>query len=686
MENVIFTFKGINTIIQCNKEDKMKFICNKFINKVRINMNSIYFLYNGMLLNYELAFNQLINKIDKDRNEINILVFEKKENTTIINEGIIKSKEIICPKCKEKCKIKMNDYKIKLYDCKKNHEINNILLDEYNSTQNINELNIKCDICNNINKNSSYNKQFYICLICKKNICPLCKSLHDKNHKIIDYDFNNYICNNHNEKYISYCNKCKKNICFQCEINHNNHEIIKFINILPDVNKIKEKIKEFKSKIDKLNNKINNIIIILNKVMKNFEIYYNINYDIINNYIIENRNYELLNNINEIENNIKIKDIDKIININNINNEFKTILNIYNKMENKNNENNNTNKSFCNKNDLIAKQNDQIKEEGKFIKFRKKLNNEKEDNKSKISVNNNNVVEIGNSTISLSSVHSHSNFECKEKNTNKENQKLKFMVDEYNELIKNYPKKEDGIKVEKRDPIENTEKKTIYYGEWDIDKNIRHGRGVQIWPDGTKYIGYWENDKVCGKGKLFHSDGDIYEGDWLNDKSNGFGIYIHKDGTRFEGEWKNDKQNGYGKEIWTDGAIYEGQYADGKKNGKGKYCWADGSIYEGDFSNNNIHGEGTYLFADKRKYIGAWANNKMNGKGVFIWADGRKYEGEYKNDIKEGFGEFEWVDGKKYRGYWKNGKQDGEGEFYFPSNQKWKKGIWKEGQRIKWIE
>ena len=76
----------------------------------------------------------------------------------------------------------------------------------------------------------------------------------------------------------------------------------------------------------------------------------------------------------------------------------------------------------------------------------------------------------------------------------------------------------------------------------------------------------------------------------------------------------------------------------------------------------------------------------MNGKGVFIWADGRKYEGEYKNDKKEGFGEFEWVNGKKYRGYWKNGKQDGEGEFYFPSNQKWKKGIWKEGQRIKWIE
>ena len=27
-----------------------------------------------------------------------------------------------------------------------------------------------------------------------------------------------------------------------------------------------------------------------------------------------------------------------------------------------------------------------------------------------------------------------------------------------------------------------------------------------------------------------------------------------------------------------------------------------------------------------------------------------------------------------------------EGEFYFPSDRKWKKGIWKEGKRVKWIQ
>ena len=76
----------------------------------------------------------------------------------------------------------------------------------------------------------------------------------------------------------------------------------------------------------------------------------------------------------------------------------------------------------------------------------------------------------------------------------------------------------------------------------------------------------------------------------------------------------------------------------------------------------------------------------MNGKGVFEWPDGRKYEGEYKNDKKEGHGVFTWPDGRQYDGNWKNGRQDGEGKFYNPKNKQWKKGIWKEGKRIKWIE
>ena len=41
-----------------------------------------------------------------------------------------KVKEIICPTCGENCRIDIKDFKIKLYGCKNNHEINNILLEE----------------------------------------------------------------------------------------------------------------------------------------------------------------------------------------------------------------------------------------------------------------------------------------------------------------------------------------------------------------------------------------------------------------------------------------------------------------------------------------------------------------------------------------------------------------------------
>ena len=75
---------------------------------------------------------------------------------------------------------------------------------------------------------------------------------------------------------------------------------------------------------------------------------------------------------------------------------------------------------------------------------------------------------------------------------------------------------------------------------------MRHGPGVQVWPDGAKYEGEWKFNKANGKGKFWHADGDVYEGDWEDDKANGFGVYIHVNGARYEGQWKNDLQDGWG--------------------------------------------------------------------------------------------------------------------------------------------
>ena len=248
-----------------------------------------------------------------------------------------------------------------------------------------------------------------------------------------------------------------------------------------------------------------------------------------------------------------------------------------------------------------------------------------------------------------------------------------------NYLFNNYPplKENKDIKIK---PITQIENGALYYGEWDSEGN-KHGRGIQLWPDGSKFYGYWINNKANIKGKLIHKDGDIYEGEWVDDKAEGYGIYSHIDGAKYEGYWKDDKQEGKGKEIWPDGNSYEGEYVGGNKQGKGKFIWSDGSVYEGDFMNNNIEGKGIYRWADNRVYNGEWKNNQMDGYGEFTWPDGRNYKGGYKNDKKEGYGVFKWSQGQEYRGNWKNGKQHGEGEIFNPQTKECKKYIWENGKR-----
>ena len=151
-----------------------------------------------------------------------------------------------------------------LYDCKNNHVTENISLNKFNDLQNINENDIKCYYCNNT-KFNSYNKEFYRCLRCKINLCPLCNDKHNKSHDIINYNNINYVCFFHNDFYVSYCKNCKINLCMKCEINHNNARlIINFKNIFPDEYEIKEELESFKIKINLLKITIEKMISILN--------------------------------------------------------------------------------------------------------------------------------------------------------------------------------------------------------------------------------------------------------------------------------------------------------------------------------------------------------------------------------------------------------------------------------------
>ena len=76
-----------------------------------------------------------------------------------------------------------------------------------------------------------------------------------------------------------------------CRKSHNNkkHKIIDYSNMIENKDEIKENLNEFKKKIDTLNNEIKEIIEKLNIISKNINEFYKIQYDIVNNYELQNK-------------------------------------------------------------------------------------------------------------------------------------------------------------------------------------------------------------------------------------------------------------------------------------------------------------------------------------------------------------------------------------------------------------
>merc|ERR1712050_827975 len=78
----------------------------------------------------------------------------------------------------------------------------------------------------------------------------------------------------------------------------------------------------------------------------------------------------------------------------------------------------------------------------------------------------------------------------------------------------------------------------VYDGEW--KGCMRHGYGVQQWPDGTTYAGEWEESRAEGRGRFVHCDGEMYIGEWRANTAHGKGVYYQKDLSTYTGEWSND--------------------------------------------------------------------------------------------------------------------------------------------------
>ena len=301
-----FEYNTKITKIEVYSQDSLQSAVNKFVEKENLDIKLLEFSFNNKEINFEEKIEKIMDNLnDEDKN---ILIQAKLKN----NEDNINKKEIFeisCPKCFEPCRIKIENYLIKLYQCKNGHKIENIELDEFKKIQNQISFQ-KCKICN---KDKPI-QELFRCIKCKIDICNDCKIYHANNHEIMDYNQKKFICKSHRNPYCNYCFTCKSNMCSNCLEEHNNHVIISFEEIKPNIDELKTKMNSIKNSINLLDEHIKELMNDLNKIMDNMKIYYNIYEKMLNNYDSNNKNYEILKNLNEINEDNIVEEINHIIN------------------------------------------------------------------------------------------------------------------------------------------------------------------------------------------------------------------------------------------------------------------------------------------------------------------------------------------------------------------------------------
>ncbi|KAM9966152.1 hypothetical protein ACTFIR_006344 [Dictyostelium discoideum] len=149
-------------------------------------------------------------------------------------------------------------------------------------------------------------------------------------------------------------------------------------------------------------------------------------------------------------------------------------------------------------------------------------------------------------------------------------------------------------------------------------QGIPNGFGELELKNGDFYLGYFENGKKHGKGRLISVSGCQYDGDWKDDMHDGVGRFDENDkGISYQGEWKENERHGKGvlsdpkseiKGIWEHDQLifghevkrdiileYYGEFKNDQWHGNGKVSFPNGSIYQGEFENGSPSGKGKFI-------------------------------------------------------------------------------------------
>ena len=139
MITIEFNCGQMITIIQANLSEPFRIPLNKFAQKTLILLNSVNFIANGLTIDSENTVESHMSNLNKKDKKMIVLVDPVYISNK--NEVKIQSNDFICPVCKESCRIKIEDYHVKLFKCINGHITSGIRIDDFNKTQEINIIN-----------------------------------------------------------------------------------------------------------------------------------------------------------------------------------------------------------------------------------------------------------------------------------------------------------------------------------------------------------------------------------------------------------------------------------------------------------------------------------------------------------------------------------------------------------------
>ena len=354
---VNFIFNNQRTELNFTQNELIQNILSSFATKINRKIEEFNFLYSGeKLSNYENKTLFDLNPTDKD---IKISVYEKNKSLENSEEKIMPenmrlkvSDHIICPRCKFMSEIDIKNFKVYVTNCNNNHSMPGLYMNDFITTQYIDESRIICQECKKSQKEfllpDEINSNQLLMCSCGTPICQSCFQIHkdkssNKNHNSIPYKNKDYFCFEHNIIYSAYCQNCRKNICIKCEDAHNKHQIDLFKKIVPKddyILQIKKMNEELISKVKKFNNELNELINLLNNISTNIQndlkIFLQIANKVINDYNLDKKNHQVIQNMKVIHNTLNespiLKNIDTFLADNNSANRIKCMLDMYNTM------------------------------------------------------------------------------------------------------------------------------------------------------------------------------------------------------------------------------------------------------------------------------------------------------------------------------------------------------------------